>query len=216
MMNGDGPKENANPIIHDVDNTLKYRKRQKPLGWSIIEKFNISNHSQANIEDDNDGERKMLLEIGGGEDDDHAVDWNMIRSTEDHAVYHALVDASAATNGKGVALLRSIGFVIPVTTRSQLQQPTTSPPLAFLPAELPESLIESIQSNQRDAVDAEEIFDIIKNIQDPEHPLTLEQLGVVSRNQIQVYDRTYELLQQSTNQEATITENSSTVDVRFT
>ena len=32
------------------------------------------------------------------------------------------------------------------------------------------------------------VYDIIRNIQDPEHPLTLEQLGVVSRMQINVHD----------------------------
>ena len=55
----------------------------------------------------------------------------------------------------------------------------------------------------REAIDEDEVFDIIRNIQDPEHPLTLEQLGVVSRQQIEV------------------TENPSSngysmIDVRFT
>ena len=37
-----------------------------------------------------------------------------------------------------------------------------------------------------DPVDAEEIYDLIRDINDPEHPLTLEQLGVLQLNHIQV------------------------------
>ncbi|XP_035738664.1 MIP18 family protein galla-2-like [Vespa mandarinia] len=39
-----------------------------------------------------------------------------------------------------------------------------------------------------DAFDAREVFDIIRNINDPEHPLTLEELNVVEQNLIQVND----------------------------
>lgn len=40
----------------------------------------------------------------------------------------------------------------------------------------------------RDRLCKDEIYEIVRNIQDPEHPLTLEQLGVVSREQIEVHD----------------------------
>ncbi|ORZ36164.1 hypothetical protein BCR44DRAFT_30520 [Catenaria anguillulae PL171] len=39
-----------------------------------------------------------------------------------------------------------------------------------------------------DAFDAEEIFDLIRNINDPEHPLTLEQLNVTQLRLISVDD----------------------------
>lgn len=39
-----------------------------------------------------------------------------------------------------------------------------------------------------DPVDGKEIFDLIRDINDPEHPLTLEQLNVVTENQIKVDD----------------------------
>jgi len=35
-------------------------------------------------------------------------------------------------------------------------------------------------------IDAQEVYDLIRSITDPEHPLTLEQLAVVSEEQIQV------------------------------
>lgn len=37
-----------------------------------------------------------------------------------------------------------------------------------------------------DEIDAREIFDIIRNVQDPEHPLTLEELNVVDVESIRV------------------------------
>lgn len=40
----------------------------------------------------------------------------------------------------------------------------------------------------RDPFDAREIFDLIRGIHDPEHPLTLEQLNVVSEDQCEVSD----------------------------
>jgi hypothetical protein len=41
---------------------------------------------------------------------------------------------------------------------------------------------------ERELMDADEVFDIIRNIQDPEHPLTLEQLNVVNRDHVYVHD----------------------------
>ncbi|EED92697.1 hypothetical protein THAPSDRAFT_33601, partial [Thalassiosira pseudonana CCMP1335] len=41
---------------------------------------------------------------------------------------------------------------------------------------------------KRDAITVNEIFDIVRNIQDPEHPLTLEQLNVVRLELIKVVD----------------------------
>ncbi|EZA62738.1 hypothetical protein DMN91_007687 [Ooceraea biroi] len=40
-----------------------------------------------------------------------------------------------------------------------------------------------------DEFDAREIFDIIRNINDPEHPLTLEELNVVEHSLIEVDDK---------------------------
>jgi metal-sulfur cluster biosynthetic enzyme len=45
-------------------------------------------------------------------------------------------------------------------------------------------LAEEMEADKDDPVDQYEIFDIIKTINDPEHPLTLEQLNIVSPNNI--------------------------------
>ncbi len=42
----------------------------------------------------------------------------------------------------------------------------------------------ALDASVRDPVDAREIFDLIRDLNDPEHPLTLEQLGVVSLEQV--------------------------------
>lgn len=45
-----------------------------------------------------------------------------------------------------------------------------------------------LDENVHDEIDAREIFDLIRNIKDPEHPLTLEELNVVDEEHIEVLD----------------------------
>ncbi|KAG5178070.1 hypothetical protein JKP88DRAFT_330659 [Tribonema minus] len=59
-------------------------------------------------------------------------------------------------------------------------------------------LDEDDEIGARDEIDAAEIFELIRHVNDPEHPLTLEQLQVATLDQIEVDD------------------GSSAVDVRFT
>ncbi|KAI9296951.1 DUF59-domain-containing protein [Neoconidiobolus thromboides FSU 785] len=47
---------------------------------------------------------------------------------------------------------------------------------------------EAFDENIRDEFDSLEIFDLIKNINDPEHPLTLEQLNVIQKDHIFIND----------------------------
>ncbi|KYN20531.1 PREDICTED: MIP18 family protein CG7949 [Trachymyrmex cornetzi] len=51
-----------------------------------------------------------------------------------------------------------------------------------------EITVEEQDEDVADEFDAREIFDIIRNINDPEHPLTLEELNVVEQNLIEVDD----------------------------
>ncbi|KAG0042116.1 Mitotic spindle-associated MMXD complex subunit MIP18, partial [Gryganskiella cystojenkinii] len=48
--------------------------------------------------------------------------------------------------------------------------------------------------DQDDPIDAQEIFDLIRSISDPEHPLSLEQLNVTQRDHIQVSDEKNSIL----------------------
>lgn len=54
----------------------------------------------------------------------------------------------------------------------------------FAPSET-ESEVESENASQ-ELLDAREVFDLLRSITDPEHPLTLEQLAVVNEKHIQV------------------------------
>mmetsp|Transcript_55128 Transcript_55128/g.61643 ORF Transcript_55128/g.61643 Transcript_55128/m.61643 type:complete len:332 (-) Transcript_55128:2990-3985(-) len=49
-----------------------------------------------------------------------------------------------------------------------------------------EQINDIMNIGDKNIISAEEIFDIIRNIQDPEHPHSLEQLGVVSLEQVKV------------------------------
>jgi metal-sulfur cluster biosynthetic enzyme len=59
-------------------------------------------------------------------------------------------------------------------------------------------------ARRRDPIDRAEVFELIRHLNDPEHPLTLEQLNVASLDLIEVRD------------EPGGGANASTVDVRFT
>ncbi|CAL1678812.1 unnamed protein product [Lasius platythorax] len=52
-----------------------------------------------------------------------------------------------------------------------------------------EITVEEQDEDVADGFDAREIFDIIRNINDPEHPLTLEELNVVEQGLIEVDDK---------------------------
>lgn len=120
-------------------------------------------------------------------------------SVADMAVRQALTEASAATQGKGVTLLRNLGVKLPDTSPSDKATPFVYAPLRWRQADEAEITGDSCttpvatadgkeeaKSAGVEGLNSEEVFEIIRNIQDPEHPLTLEQLGVVSREQIVV------------------------------
>mmetsp|Transcript_10405 Transcript_10405/g.11934 ORF Transcript_10405/g.11934 Transcript_10405/m.11934 type:complete len:158 (-) Transcript_10405:114-587(-) len=50
-------------------------------------------------------------------------------------------------------------------------------------------LVDDIEDEEsKEEIDAQEVFDLIRSIQDPEHPLTLEQLNVAQLQQVHVDD----------------------------
>mmetsp|Transcript_5736 Transcript_5736/g.9502 ORF Transcript_5736/g.9502 Transcript_5736/m.9502 type:complete len:146 (-) Transcript_5736:70-507(-) len=115
--------------------------------------------------------------------------WESAKSAEDRAILKALTDARNTVN-----LLEHAGFRIPSKTS---HQPCFTPSLVIRQQR------ESVAEIQRELIDSEEIFDIIRNIQDPEHPLTLEQLNVVNLNHVEVQDHG-------------VSDTISKVEVRFT
>ena len=73
----------------------------------------------------------------------------------------------------------------PLDNPNPLVQTVPHPNTVLSRARLEQELDEDIE----DEFDSLEIFDMIRNINDPEHPLTLEQLNVVSSKLIKVDDR---------------------------
>lgn len=61
--------------------------------------------------------------------------------------------------------------------------PTVVSPLA--PREIDAA---DLDPDTRDPFDSREVFDLIRNINDPEHPLTLEELSVVELDKVAVDD----------------------------
>lgn len=180
-MTEGAPKENANPIVHEVREKRSRGSRNKPLGWAQIERLNL----QPEQEDD------MFL-LSPAEKNPTAAD---------RAVFHALTDA-AAVSPQNVNLLRKAGIAIPCSTGNALRSPS------FIIPTPPSVTRLGTAVGRRDEMDSEEVFEIIRNIQDPEHPLTLEQLNVVNLSQVEVND--YDAAG------AANPTKLSTVDVRFT
>ncbi|CAB9501568.1 Mitotic spindle-associated MMXD complex subunit MIP18 [Seminavis robusta] len=177
MMSSGGPKDNENPTIHAVEKADDHQKK-RPLGWSQLNCLHVVAPPHIHKEDEE------------GKDDEEL--W---LSSMDRSVLHAIVDTWEASRGEGVKLLRKAGVGIPPFTASTTASSllVSSPP-RFVPATTKTgqstcSEKQDPKGHGRDAITADEIFDIIRSIQDPEHAgVTLEQLRVVSRAQIQVND----------------------------
>lgn len=201
------PTVNENPVVLEVSNQPHHKRHA--LEWPELASISADSFStDKTFPLQNEGE--VLFGRNRARPN---------RSPEDVAVVMALSEASMASHGKAVQLLREFGLHYPTDESQREVSQQVDPTWTFsTPASIAEQLSKSKGykneseekydntskfDEERDTVDADEIFDIIRNIQDPEHPLTLEQLGVVSRDQIRVCDRTLQ-------------GTYSTLDVRFT
>lgn len=61
-------------------------------------------------------------------------------------------------------------------------------PLVFSKSKVREILPEEEDDSISDEIDSREIFDLLRNLNDPEHPLTLEQLNVIQQAHIDCSD----------------------------
>jgi metal-sulfur cluster biosynthetic enzyme len=209
-------KENANPQIFQVEKGRAHTQHDT-LDWSHLGSF------QTPSDDFDDG-----WTISSD------LEPPLPTTVEDMAILKALVDSSRATDGKGVRLLGRAGLKIPHSLKKANRGPV------FVPVEDNECggevLMRSSDTTKKrreqqrllnvrsspikprndNEVTREEIFDIIRNIQDPEHPHSLEELGVVSLEQVELLSG----FREGSNNtfEGGITNNSATsiVNVRFT
>jgi metal-sulfur cluster biosynthetic enzyme len=120
---------------------------------------------------------------------------------EDRAVRKALRDAAATSavvtsidnpSKIGWSLLQnSVNHLDPKTNNDNHPSSSSMPLLEFGTRPHPRrndkrTNQQQNQSSTSEPIDASEIFEMIRNIQDPEHPHTLEELGVVSESQITI------------------------------
>ena len=177
-MNG-GPKDNANPVIRDVER--RRRSSKKPVGWHELRTFVGSGGDEDQTQISFDIENSVPTGAGVNP---------IARSRVDQTVLQALSDVSRLTSGEGVGLLKRVGWKFPTEASSPASLGTVRllRETRLDASDTPAMEVDGEEEAKRDRLDAEEIFDIIRNIQDPEHPLTLEQLGVVSCEQIEVRD----------------------------
>mmetsp|Transcript_15058 Transcript_15058/g.20989 ORF Transcript_15058/g.20989 Transcript_15058/m.20989 type:complete len:321 (+) Transcript_15058:171-1133(+) len=237
-MNDSMSKENANPTVHAVRKRRTKGKGRKPIGWDQVERFNFVSENTKNIRGGSDDcprsslDEKVLQTLPS--------DWNTARSAEERAIFLALADTAGSSSSQeqqenNVGLLKTAGFSIYPTIPKPVPQALRQP--SFIPATLPSSSVSrsknrgamlpkeekkktASKSARRDRIDAEEVFNIIRNIQDPEHPLTLEQLNVVNLDHVDVYDSLAATVVDNDDEEEGLKESKkgslSTVEVRFT
>jgi metal-sulfur cluster biosynthetic enzyme len=179
-MNG-GIKENANPTIIHVEKDSSRLGNSSRL-WSSINALAC-------------GDCEM--------DEQTCTDSN----TLNQSILIALQDVSAATDRGGVSLLINSGLMLhplPDKVGRKVNICIPLPFSVFIPKSNETTTLRVRNEQlQRERIGEHEVFHILRNIQDPEHPLTLEQLGVVSRQQVEVNDFYGD-------------EGLSKVDVRFT
>jgi hypothetical protein len=188
-MSSSAVKENANPTVHAVRRRrLVQTAPQQLLGYESLQPFmHPSKQHQQQSSDE--------LHVGGS-----------LTTTTDataRAVLMALSDIAAYkksnnqnegnsnsnkpnTGPKLLKILSDAGFhITPKPELLGFQSPV------FVPADRgsrAEPMVTDSTKVERDAVNEEEVFDMIRTINDPEHPLTLEQLNVVSADDIIVVD----------------------------
>ena len=210
-MYAGAPKDNENPTIHAVeeeDDDVVGRKK-RPLGWEQLKPLHVVPTSSTTT---------LAYEEEDG--------LEFFKSSADEAVAHAMMDVWEMTRGEGVSILRKAGVDIPKFNNNsaimmkESNHNSNIGPL-FVPASTMAAQRQQCQRElenihgKRDSITSDEIFDIVRNIQDPEHAgVSLEQLRVVSRGQIEVKDSMDTAA--ATTDDNGLDSHLSSVTVRFT
>jgi hypothetical protein len=196
-------KENSNPVIHSIRPDIR---KERPKFNSVQQRWMSGSLIQALLSTREENHENTLTSKEEEEKGD-------VDHFSKH--YKLLDDAIGGWDDSNLdisSLRNSILEFVPSCEKRQMQasdhtfnkgETTATPP---------------------DPIDADEVFDLIRNIQDPEHPLTLEQLSVVRRGHVEVKDTTDVRTSSSspiarklkTNSYSSSPSQISTVKVRFT
>ena len=207
-------KENPNPVVHTTNKRSHSSRPSEPLlGASAIRRYNLgapSPSSGSQHVTDGLGFAEDEFDYGLQENGGLSFGWSTI-TAEDRSVALALsaaaypsVNPSTSTPTSSAApadaspsstldILQQAGFALFHPQRIQKQckairYPTYAPSLSGSRTQSTTINTTSASDMKRDAITANEVFDIIRNIQDPEHPLTLEQLNVARLELVDVVD----------------------------
>lgn len=176
-------KENPNPVVHSTQRSTSTRSSSlsQSLGYEAIRRYALGapSPSTSTIADES------------SEPFTSPSSYLSVPSTaEEHSVAIALSEAAYAPDAdSSLEILQRAGFALFHPQRIDkecraIRFPSYSPASVKNPA--PQSSLDT--QHKRDEITSEEVFDIIRNIQDPEHPLTLEQLNVVRLDMVDVVD----------------------------
>lgn len=202
MINEGGKKENANPTVHAVNATGKYSRillRQHEHSCSFLGQKSIVEYSKAVVNNSASSTKCFF-------DDSNDVS-GLAQSVDERSVYMALQDI--VQSRKGYILEKNAREKVTEIDTTNLTSTSATPlPILqdagfYIDPDLHFSLPvfrpvtsggattngKSTHAITRDPFDEEEVFDMIRSINDPEHPLTLEQLNVVNLQDIKVADQ---------------------------
>jgi len=190
-------KDNANPIIYAV---------QKSSDEDLEDLVGTPSFQHLRFHPDRDGDEAQFRFFSYKTPEERSVHLALQSCAATVAAKASHGRASSKTTFDPLGLLRQAGIDLDTSPSPLLQQPQFNP---LFSSTIPTTFTNA--SKCRDPFTADEVFNIIRNIQDPEHPLTLEQLQVVNRNHITVSEATADVQ----GQDETIP-NFSFVHVQFT
>ena len=116
MLASQGPKDNANPTVRTVEKDRSRAKRE-PLQWRQLGEF-----QRSPFQISSSSSPQAPAYFASQDPQRQEMCW-LPTTSEDRSVLNALVDTQVATQGKGVALLSSLGLVIPSSTSDVLKHP---------------------------------------------------------------------------------------------
>ena len=230
-------KENPNPIIHSTNkhSHVSNIPAASPLiGSASIRRYHLggtpspSNSQQLNIIDpttewDIDYDTSSIHQWGSITAEDRSV--ALALSAAAHAASSTTDNNNENTSSSKLEILQQAGFALynPKTIHKQckaIRYPSFTPSkhktkinIESTEWQALHTTVEKKEEEKRDTITPNEIFDIVRNIQDPEHPLTLEQLNVVRLELINVVDLKGD---SSNDRDGHIRKKFSTVHVQFT
>ena len=180
-------KENPNPVVHTTHRSASSQSStiSQSLGYEAIRRYRLGAPLPTSSTATND---ENITTSSGGD----TFNLSAPPTAAERSVAIALSEAAYApsTTASSLDILQRSGFALfnPQHIHKEcraIRFPSYSPG----GADKHTSSDTITQNNdERDEITSEEVFDIIRNIQDPEHPLTLEQLNVVRIDMVDVVD----------------------------